>query len=97
MIGFITTQKTADAFLADIAHGQLGRQYWTTGSFLIFTGKDAGQYFIPASDELLATPLRNGLTPMDFPEFHLSLDTLGGLEARLDLDPAAIIDPDAEP
>lgn len=45
--------------------------------------------------EMMATNLRGGLTPVDFPEFSQLVGALGGLEARIDLDPQAIIDPNA--
>lgn len=97
MIGFVTDKTTSDAILAGIeqamaAHGQ--PNYWTTGAFPIYSGEYKGGTFIPASDELLATPLRGGLTPMDFPETHAMLDALGGLGARIHLHPSTIIDPD---
>ena len=100
MIGFVTNKTTADLILAGIdqtmkSHGQ--PTYWTTGAYPIHTGDDAGQVFIPASDELLATPLRGGMTPLDFPETHAMLDTLGGLESRTQLDPKDIQPPEEDP
>lgn len=99
MIGFITDPETAAAIVKGIAaildaHGQ--PNYWSTGSYPIYSGHYAGMAFIPASDELLATPLRKGLTPMDFQETHAMIDALGGRDARQDLDPQAIINPDQE-
>lgn len=99
MIGFITDTTTAKAILAGIEqtlvdHGQ--PPYWTTGAFPIYTGDHAGGMFIPASDEILNTPLRQGLTPLDFEETHALIDTLGGLDARIELDPKAITSPEEE-
>ena len=71
MIGFITTPEIASTVLNSIKQVQIdnGRpHYWTTGAEPIYTGDHAGQMFIPASDNVLDTPLRNGLTPRDFPD-----------------------------
>ena len=98
MIGFITTPQTADAILAGIRTAQESRglpHYWTVGSYPIHTGTHAGKMFLPFDDEMMATNLRGGLTPVDFPEFAQLVGALGGLDARIDLDPQAIIDPDA--
>lgn len=98
MIGFITTPQTAAAVLNGIRTAQESRglpHYWTTGSYPIFTGEHAGKVFIPADDQILSTNLRAGMTPMDFPEAPQLIAALGGLDARIDLDPAAIIDPNA--
>jgi hypothetical protein len=99
MIGFITTPETAQVVLDGIRTAQESRDlpvFWSTGSYTIFTGEHAGKVFIPADDQILSTNLRLGQTPMDFPECAEMLAALGGLEARIDLDPAAIIDPSAE-
>jgi hypothetical protein len=99
MIGFITSLETAQAVLDGIRAAQESRglsYFWSTGSYPIHTGAHAGQVFIPADDQILATNLRQGQTPMDFPETQGLLAVLGGLEARQDLNPAAIIDPNLE-
>ena len=99
MIGFITTAETAATVLDGIREAQLSRgtaYYWTTGAMPIHSGAHAGQIFIPANDSLLDTPLRQGLIPRDFPEFGQLVGILGGLDARVDVDPAAIVDPAAD-
>ncbi len=96
MIGFITTPQTATAVLAGIQTAQESRglpHYWTVGSYPIHTGEHAGNMFLPFDDAMMTTNLRGGLTPVDFPEFAQLVGALGGLEARIDLDPSAIIDP----
>ena len=98
MIGFITTPETAAAVLAGIRQAQINNErdhYWTTGAEPIFSGDNIGEMFIPADDEVLSTPLRNGLTPRDFPEFDQLISLLGGLESRVVIDPEVLIDPDA--
>lgn len=97
MIGFVTTPETASTVIDGIREAQLGRgqhYYWTTGAEPIFTGDNSGQMFIPAGDEVLDTPLRNGLTPRDFPEFDQLITLLGGLESRVEIDPDDLINPD---
>ena len=96
MIGFVTTPETATEVLEAIRDAQLGRghaHFWTTGSMPIYTGDYAGKTLIPASDEILDTPLRKGQTPRDFPEFNLLIEMLGGLEARVDVDRQDLVDP----
>ena len=98
MIGFITDIQTAQAVLDGIRTSQESRglpYYWTTGSYPIYTGTHAGKVFLPFDDEMMATNLRGGLTPMDFPEAPQLIAALGGLDARIDLAPQAIIDPNA--
>ena len=97
MIGFVTTPETATEVLEAIRDAQLGRgqaHFWTTGSMPIYTGEHAGKTLIPASDEILDTPLRQGLTPRDFPEFNQLIETLGGLDNRVDVDRQDLVNPD---
>jgi hypothetical protein len=99
MIGYITTPETAEAILTGIEAAQVSRglpHFWTVGKYTIFTGEHAGKVFLPADDQILSTNIRQGMTPMDFPECAEMLTALGGLDARVDLDPTAIIDPNAE-
>ena len=99
MIGYVTTSETADAVLDAIASAFGTRnlpRFWSPGKYLIYSGKHAGKYFIPAGDGILDAPLRGNpvQTPQDFPEFSQLIALLGGLEARIDLDPATIIAPE---
>ena len=98
MIGFVTTKATADAVIAGIEQAQRGRglpHYWSPGAFQIHAGEHVAKYFIPASDEILSTPLRGKprLTPRDFPEFDQLMTALGGLDSRISVEPADLIDP----
>lgn len=98
MIGFVTTPETAAQVLDAIREAQLSRgqaSYWSTGSMPIHSGEHAGKTLIPADDDILDTPLRQGLTPRDFPEFTQLVETLGGLEARMDVSPEDLLDPNA--
>lgn len=98
MIGFVTTPETAAQVLDAIRKAQISRgqaSYWSTGSMPIYSGDHAGKTLIPASDQILDTPLRKGLTPRDFPEFNQLVEILGGLNARADIDVKDLLDPNA--
>lgn len=98
MIGFVTTPEIAAAILSGIEQAMSSRglpNYWTTGSYPIHSGAHAGMTFIPADDTILNTPLmgRPSLTPQDFSEFSQLVAILGGLDARVEIDPADITPP----
>jgi hypothetical protein len=100
MIGYVTTAETAEAVLAAIASAFDARnlpRFWSPGKYLIYSGKHAGKYFIPAGDGILDAPLMGSpvQTPQDFPEFSQIVAALGGLEARVEIDPAIITSPDS--
>lgn len=99
MIGFITTEETATAILASIkdafaAHGH--PLFWTPGAYPIRSGDHAGMVFIPASESIINAPLLlNPLRrPCDYPEFSQFIDALGGMDARVEIDPADITHPE---
>tara|TARA_R110002110_G_scaffold391273_1_gene604565 strand:+ start:866 stop:1171 length:306 start_codon:yes stop_codon:yes gene_type:complete len=99
MIGFVTTPETAPAVMSAVAAVFTERNsaaYWSPGAFLIHTGTHSGQMFIPFADETMDYPLRVDVTPRDFEETGQIIDLLGGLDARVDVDPAAIVDPAAD-
>ena len=97
MIGFVVTPAQAEAANAAIADAQTSRElpvFWLAGSNPIYTGEHAGECFVPCDDETLSTPLigHPPQTPQDFPEFATIIDSMGGLDARIDI-PAADITP----
>jgi hypothetical protein len=99
MTGFVTTAETADAILDAIASAFDGRnlpRFWSPGKFLIHSGPHAGLYFLPAGDGILDAPLMGSpvQTPQQFPEFAQLIASLGGLDARVELEPEALIDPE---
>jgi len=101
MIGYTTTQEQAEEINAAIAKAQTDRGFpvfWLAGSIPIQSGEHAGMHFIPCDDSLLSTPLIGNppQTPQDFPEFATIIDSMGGLEARIDL-PASAITPPEQP
>lgn len=96
MIGFVTTKEQADAVNAAIAKAQTDRGlpvFWLAGSFPIYNGEHEGKYFIPCDEEILSTPLMGKpiQTPMDLTEFVSICQSLGGLNARIDLSESDII------
>jgi hypothetical protein len=96
MIGFVTTPETSALVTQAISDAQTSRGlpiFWLLVGVLICSGKHTGMHFIPADDEILSTPLRGNpvLTPRDFPEFNTIIDSLGGLDARIDIPATDII------
>lgn len=99
--GFITTAEVASQVNAGITQAFTSRglpQFWALGSMPIFTGEHAGKVFLPADDLVLSTPLHGKpvKTPQDFPEFEQLVSVLGGLEARTEIDPEVLKDPNAQ-
>jgi hypothetical protein len=95
MIGFIATPEIAQAVNDAVASAQTSRSlpvYWLPGAYPIYSGPHTGLAFIPADDAILCTPLRGDppMTPRDFPEFDQLVAALGGLDARIDIDPFII-------
>jgi hypothetical protein len=101
MIGFVTTQEQATAANAAIAEAQTSRGmpvFWLAGSYPIHSGEHAGECFVPCDDQTLSTPLTGNppQTPQEFPEFATIIESMGGLDARINI-PAADIASPAEP
>jgi hypothetical protein len=99
MIGFITDQQTADAVIGAIKNAEESRglsYFWTIGQYPIYNGEYAGSVFLPFDETIMETIVYRGMTPMDFPESQILIEELGGLDARVDLDPQAIVFPDIE-
>ena len=97
MKGFIVPPIIATAVLDGITTAQTSRglsPYWTCGSYEIFTGTYAGERFLPFDENMMATNLRQGATPMDFPETQQLLALVGGLDARVELDASVITNPE---
>ena len=102
MIGFITTPDTSAAVTQAIRDAQTSRNlpvFWLLVGMPIYSGEHAGLHFIPADDDILSTPLRGNpvQTPQDFPEFLTLIELLGGLDARVDIDPETTKAPDEDP
>jgi hypothetical protein len=102
MIGFIATPETSAAVTLAIRDAQQRRGlpvFWLLVGMPIYSGEHAGLHFIPAGDGILDAPLLGNppQTPQDFPEFAELIASLGGLDARVEVDPETIKAPDAEP
>jgi hypothetical protein len=99
MIGYIVDETTATSILDGIDAAMDTRglpRYWTVGKYYVHTGEHSGSWFLPFDDTMLTTDIYRKMTPMDFPEAVAMVESLGGLEARVDLDPFAILDPSVE-
>jgi len=97
MIGLVVTPDQAQAVNDAIADAQTSRGmpvFWLAGSHPIYSGEHAGECFVPCDDETLSTPLigHPPQTPQDFPEFAVIIDSMGGLDALIDI-PASDIAP----
>lgn len=80
--GFEVNESTKDVILSSIRQAQIadfGVQYWSTGARELKNGN----WFIPFTDEMINTTLRNGMKPLDFSASQQLLTALGGLEARV--------------
>jgi len=91
MIGFVINAATATAVIDAIASAFDARslpRFWSPGKYPIHSGPHAGLYFLPAGAGILAAPLTGSpiQTPQDFPEFGELIASLGGLEARVEID-----------
>lgn len=98
LIGYILPPPAATSVLASIAAAFDARarpRFWSPGAFPVYTGPHAGQMFIPAGDGILDAPLLGNprQTPQDFPEFGELIASLGGLDARVEIDAQDLIDP----
>ena len=95
MIGFIVTPEQAQAAAeavasVHIAHGS--PVFWQPGAYPIMSGEHAGKYFIPCDTSILLTPLIGNppQTPQDYAEFTFIIESMGGLDSRIDIDPSII-------
>jgi hypothetical protein len=98
MIGFVVTPEQSEAANAAIADAQTSRGmpvFWLPGMYEIKAGQHAGSWLIPADDQILNTPLMGSpaQTPQDFPEFAQIIASLGGLDARVEINSQDLIDP----
>lgn len=100
MIGYITTAETAAMVTDAIRLAQTSRglePYWILEGVKITSGPHAGKTFLPCDDAVLSAPLHRGTHPTDYPEFAELVAMLGGLDARVEIDPSEIAQPSIEP
>ena len=97
MIGFITSPETSAAITAAVELAQTSRglaPYIGIRGMEILSGTNAGQHFLPFDDLALTTPLHGGTHVSDYPEFSALLAMLGGLDARVDINPSLVTSPE---
>lgn len=96
LTGYIVDETTRDTLAAalDSAQESRGRKYLHLGAAYIHAGSSAGNYFIGLSDKDLTQKMA-GTMLKDYPEFQDIIEWLGGLSARVQLDSANLIDPNA--
>lgn len=88
------TRDTLAAAL-DSAQESRGRRCLHLGAAFIHSGSSAGNYFIGLADSDLTQKVA-GIMLKDYPEFQNIIISLGGLDARVELDSAYLIDPNSE-
>ena len=96
MIGFITSPETSAAITAAVELAQTSRDlapYIGIRGMEILSGPNTGQHFLPFDDSALTTPLHGGTHVSDYPEFASLLAMLGGLDARVSIDPSLVTPP----
>lgn len=93
--GYITNQATAAAISAAVEAACDARgvaRFITVQGMPIFSGPHAGEVFIPLDDTALDQRLMHEKM-RDYPEFQQLVTSLGGLDARVEIDTQNIIDP----
>jgi len=96
MIGFITTPETSADITAAVELAQTSRglsPYIGIRGIEILSGPNIGQHFLPFDDSALTTPLHGGTHVSDYPEFASLIAMLGGLDARVSIDPSLVTTP----
>lgn len=99
MMGFVTLAATANAITDGVRTAQTSRGlpvYWLPGRRTIGSGKHLGKVFIPFTEMTRQTILRAGTTVEQFPEFGTLVAILGGLEARVEVDPVNFVEEEVE-
>jgi hypothetical protein len=98
--GFVTDQATADSISAAVQAACDTRgvaRFIAMHGRMIHSGQYAGQVFLPLADSDLAQVMYRGQCLPDFPEFTELIATLGGLDARVEIQSSDILDPDTDP
>jgi hypothetical protein len=93
--GYITDQTTADAVSAAVEAACDARgvaRFIAVRGMPIFSGPHAGAVFIPLDDISLDQRLMHDKM-RDYPEFQQLVASLGGLDARVEIDAQDLIDP----
>lgn len=96
LTGYIVDEATRDTISAalDAAQEARGRKYLHLGAMQIYAGANKGKHFIGLADKDLTQKL-GGIALVEYPEFQDIIASLGGLDARVEIDPTILIDPNA--
>ena len=82
--GFKVTEEIKNVILSQIELSQTSKglpHYWTPGAVEL----EDGFWLIPFTEQMLDTVLRDGKKPLDFPEGQQLVESLGGLDARVEV------------
>ena len=93
MIGYITTPEVSAQISAAVREAQISRgiaPYLAIHGFPIPRGEHVGLHFLPFEDSALTTPLHANTRLADYPEFSALIAMLGGLDARVSIDPSLV-------
>jgi hypothetical protein len=93
MIGYITTPEVSAQISAAVREAQISRgvaPYLAIHGFPITSGEHVGLHFLPFEDSALTTPLHANTRLADYPEFSALIAMLGGLDARVSIDPSLV-------
>lgn len=99
ILGFLTDEQTAAAIAAGVDAAQDARgvaRYLAASAMPVLSGPHAGSIFLPFDDAALDQVMHRGMHLGDFPEFAQLVDMIGGLNARVEIDPQHIRLPDAD-
>ncbi len=93
MIGYITTPEVSAQISAAVREAQISRgiaPYLAIHGFPVTSGEHVGKHFLPFEDSALTTPLHANTRLTDYPEFTALIAMLGGLDARVSIDPSLV-------
>jgi hypothetical protein len=99
MIGFVVTPEVASQAEVSLKVAFSSRKmqpYFTLGAMEILSGEQAGMMFIPFDDSALDVIRYRNFKLPDFPEYQEVIGYLGGLDARVEIDPSCLIDPEQQ-
>jgi hypothetical protein len=91
MIGFIVTPTLSLQISNAVREAQVSRglqPYLHIEGMPITTGEHEGKHFLPFDNTALQTHIYGNTRLGDHPEFATLVSMLGGMSARIDLDPA---------
>jgi hypothetical protein len=101
MIGFVVSPEIAAQVLSGVEQAWIeageNPPGWTPGAAMIYQAPHAGQRFMPLADSDLQTIFGRYGTLPENPAFSPLIESLGGLEARVEIAAEDIRNPDEAP